>query len=70
MGRGKIDIDYINDSRNRKISFKKRRFGILKKIMELSALSGCDVDLQIWNKDDGSLMKYKSFGEGSSIPDI
>ena len=33
MGRKKIGIEHIEDERLRRITFKKRRFGILKKAM-------------------------------------
>jgi hypothetical protein len=31
MGRKKIEISKISDERNRKVCFKKRRIGVLKK---------------------------------------
>ena len=41
MGRRKIDINIINNGKDRKITFKKRRFGLIKKAMELEALTNC-----------------------------
>lgn len=41
MGRKKIEFVQLEDSRNRRICFKKRRFGLLKKAMQLAALSNC-----------------------------
>ena len=60
MGRKKIAMTYLEDDRTRKISFKKRRFGILKKVMQLTALSDCHIELRIYNEEDSSLMDYFS----------
>lgn len=43
MGRNKIKIEKIPDSQNRKITFDKRRFGVLKKAMELGTLCDCEI---------------------------
>lgn len=48
MGRNKIEIDYIANSKQRKTTFKKRRLAVVKKAMELSKLSGCSITLQIY----------------------
>ena len=48
MGRNKIEIEYITNSKQRKTTFKKRRLAVVKKAMELSKLSGCSITLQIY----------------------
>ena len=60
MGRKKIAITHLEDNRMRRITFKKRRFGILKKAMQLAALSDCHIELRIFNKEDNSLLDYFS----------
>ena len=60
MGRKKIEFTHLEDSRNRRICFKKRRFGLLKKAMQLAALSNCQIELTVYNKEDLSLMEYFS----------
>lgn len=60
MGRRKINIEYIENEKDRKISFKKRRFGLLKKAMELQALSNCHIEINIHWTEDNSLVKYNS----------
>ena len=60
MGRKKINIEYIENEKDRKMSFKKRRFGLLKKAMELCALSNCHIEINIHWTEDNSLVKYNS----------
>ena len=60
MGRKAIDPDFIKDHYNRRITFKKRRTGLLKKAMQLSTLAGCDVSLSVFWKEDDSLLEYAS----------
>ena len=43
MGRGKVDLEYIKDSKKRSGVFFNRRAGLLKKAVELSTLCGTDV---------------------------
>ena len=43
MGRNKISIQKIKDEKIRKVTYCKRKKGILKKVMELSLL--CDVEI-------------------------
>jgi hypothetical protein len=52
MGRKKIAIDKIVDSKNRRLSFKKRRMSLLKKALQLAKLSGCSVYLKVFNHQD------------------
>lgn len=42
MGRNKIDIIKINDISKRKVTFKKRLEGLLKKIYEISVLTDAE----------------------------
>ncbi|KAK2660190.1 hypothetical protein Ddye_006723, partial [Dipteronia dyeriana] len=45
MGRVKVEIKRIESKTNRKVSFSKRRSGLVKKAYELSVL--CDVDVAL-----------------------
>ena len=50
----------IKDERTRRITFKKRRIGILKKAVQLSLLSGSVVELKVYNHKDKSFIEYYS----------
>ena len=50
MGRHKIPIKKIDDSRNRHVTFNKRKNGLLKKAMELSLLCDCKIALVIFER--------------------
>ena len=67
MGRNKIEIEYILNQKQRKTCFKKRRLAVVKKAMELSKLSGCQVAVQIYCEEDNSLVNYFSQAE-NKIP--
>lgn len=59
MGRKKIEIKRITDERVRKVTFSKRKGGLVKKAMELSLLCDCDIGLVIFTpKPDQKLYKY------------
>lgn len=60
MGRKKIDIEHILDDRIRRVTFKKRRVGLLKKAMQLSKLTGAQVQLRVYNEADKSFVEYFS----------
>ena len=60
MGRKKLQIENVDDERVRRVMFKKRRVGLLKKAMQLSKLTNAMVDLRIYQPDDGSLVEYVS----------
>ena len=60
MGRGIRTSDLISDDKNRRLTFKKRRIGLLKKAMQLSLISGCEFQLKIFWQEDGSLVEYES----------
>ncbi|KAF9926118.1 Ribosome-releasing factor 2, mitochondrial [Linnemannia zychae] len=59
MGRKKIQIKTITDERNRQVTFQKRRFGLMKKAMELSVLCDCQIGLIIFNSNN-KLVQYSS----------
>ncbi|KAI7830755.1 hypothetical protein BC939DRAFT_260538 [Gamsiella multidivaricata] len=59
MGRKKIQIKTIMDERNRQVTFQKRRFGLMKKAMELSVLCDCQIGLIIFNSNN-KLVQYSS----------
>ena len=63
MGRKKLQIENVDDERVRRVMFKKRRVGLLKKAMQLSKLTNAMVDLRIYQPDDGSLVEYISSEE-------
>jgi hypothetical protein len=58
MGRKKIIIQQIQDDRTKRVTFKKRRIGLLKKAIELSKLTDALVELRVYHKDDKSLVDY------------
>ena len=58
MARKKILMERIQDDKQRRIIFKKRRLGLLKKAIEISKLSDCVVHMKIYNKEDNSLMEF------------
>merc|ERR1712093_597678 len=63
MGRKKIQIRRIDDERVRKVTFAKRKSGLVKKAMELSLLCDCDIALLIFTpKPDQKFYKYTSRG--------
>lgn len=74
MGRKKINIQRINDERNRQVTFTKRKFGLMKKAYELSVLCECEIALIIFNSNnklhqyastdmDKILLKYTEYSE-------
>jgi len=63
MGRRKIEIQAIKDERVRRVTFKKRRIGLLKKAVQLSLLTNVVVEMKVYNKEDNSLVEYFSSGK-------
>ena len=63
MGRKKIEIEHIIDERIRRVTFKKRRIGLLKKAIQLSKLTGAQVQLKVYNEMDQSFVEYFSQNE-------
>ena len=60
----KYQLDEIQDERTRRITFKKRRIGILNKAIQLSMLTGSQIEMKIYNPRDNSLVEYYSNREG------
>lgn len=60
MGRKKIEIQLQENSKERRVTFKKRRFGLLKKAMQLSIMSNTVVALSVYNTEDKSFLEYIS----------
>ena len=61
MGKKKINYDQvIKNERLRRITFRKRRIGLLRKAIQLSQLSGCMIEMRIYNPEDMSLLHYTS----------
>jgi hypothetical protein len=63
MGRKKIQIKLIQDERIKRVTFKKRRIGLLKKAIQLSMLTEAKVMLKVYNSKDKSLIEYYSHSE-------
>ena len=63
MGRKKIKIEKIVEDRIRRMTFKKRRIGLLKKAIQLSKLTGAKIVLKVYNQEDNSLIEYYSQSE-------
>ena len=63
MGRKKIEIERIKDDRIRRVTFKKRRIGLLKKAIQLSKLTNAKIMLKVYHEEDGSLVEYFSHDE-------
>eukprot|EP00917_Polyrhabdina_sp_WS-2016_P020492 GHVP01043896.1.p1 GENE.GHVP01043896.1~~GHVP01043896.1.p1 ORF type:complete len:193 (+),score=34.82 GHVP01043896.1:434-1012(+) len=61
MGRRKITIKEIKDTRFRLATFKKRKNGLFKKAYELSVLCGCEIGLVIFTPEN-NLYEYSSEG--------
>jgi hypothetical protein len=60
MGRKKIEIENILDDRNRRVCFKKRRMGLLKKAIQLSKLTKCWIHMKVYNPEDCSLIELST----------
>ena len=60
MGRVKRKLELTENKFKRRITFKKGRINLLKKAMELKTITGCSIFMQVFSKDDGSLIEYVS----------
>ena len=60
MGRKKRAVEIITDDSKKLLCFKKRRINLIKKAMELSLYTNCFIKIEIFQKDDGSLLEYVS----------
>ena len=56
-GRRRITIQKIADDRRLRVTFSKRKNGLMKKAMELSVLCDCDVGLIVFSPD-GRCIQY------------
>ena len=63
MGRKKIEMERIEDDRVRRVTFKKRRVGLLKKAMQLSKLTDARIVLNIYHEEEDSFLEYYSHSE-------
>ncbi|KAM3502487.1 hypothetical protein MY11210_009051 [Beauveria gryllotalpidicola] len=64
MGRKKLVIEEIKEPRRRRVTFVKRKRGILKKARELAVLTGSAVTLSIHNEN---LVERHSFGGSGEV---
>jgi hypothetical protein len=61
MGRGVRINKFIVNECIRRITFKKSRIDLIKKAMQLSLISGCQISLKVYWKEDDSLVEINSF---------
>ena len=67
MGKNKIQLQYIEDFDKRKVTFSKRKDGLLKKASELAILSGCKMSLMFcFNNQMYSLQNTLDLRQGVS----
>ena len=59
MGRRKIELSKISDSKSRQVTFNKRKVGLIKKAMELSILCDSEVLLVMFSNSN-KLFQYAS----------
>ena len=50
----------VSEDKKKWLCFKKRRIALIKKAMQLSQLTDCEITLQVFWKEDGSLLEYRS----------
>jgi len=60
MGRKKIRIEQIEDFRLRSVTLNKRKKGLIKKAMEISLLTGVNIMMTIFDKENGRIYQYFS----------
>ena len=63
MGRKVRESILIINDYDRRITHRKRRSVLVKKAMQLSLLTGCEISLSIFSDEDGSLMEYTTGNE-------
>lgn len=68
MGRKKIIIEQIENTKDRMITFCKRKFGLLKKAAEISILCGVSVYLAFTDQN-GNAYQFDSFDGKTSSPE-
>ncbi|OWM78273.1 hypothetical protein CDL15_Pgr015092 [Punica granatum] len=54
MGRGKLVLEFISKDSSRRITFEKRKKGLMKKLEEFSIRCGVDTCMIIYNRDNSS----------------
>ncbi|KAK1259000.1 Agamous-like MADS-box protein AGL6 [Acorus gramineus] len=59
MGRGKVELKRIENSKSRQVTFSKRRNGLLKKAFELSVLCEADVAIIVFSST-GKAYQYSN----------
>ncbi|CAI9761821.1 unnamed protein product [Fraxinus pennsylvanica] len=59
MGRGKVQLKFIENKINRQVTFSKRRTGLLKKAHEISVLCDAEVAVIIFS-NKGKLIEYST----------
>lgn len=59
MGRKKIEFESIEDERIRRVTFKKRRIGLIKKAIQMSNLTNTLIYMKIYCPEDRSLVEYR-----------
>ena len=59
MGRKKIEFESIEDERIRRVTFKKRRVGLIKKAIQMANLTNTLIYMKIYCPEDQSLVEYK-----------
>ncbi|ORZ26235.1 hypothetical protein BCR42DRAFT_315216 [Absidia repens] len=62
--RGKVNIEYIEDIKKRRVTFSKRKAGIMKKAYELSELTGTEVLLLVVSETE----RVHSFSTSKLLP--
>jgi hypothetical protein len=60
MKKGKFEGGLIKDNYTRRIALKNRIICLIKKAMQLSYVSVCEISFQVFWKEDGSLVEYMS----------
>ena len=60
MGRKKIAIKRISDTRRRHVTYSRRKVGLMKKAYELSVLTSCDIGLVMISEDGEKVTLYSS----------
>ncbi|KAK8708589.1 hypothetical protein V6N13_059627 [Hibiscus sabdariffa] len=63
MTRRKVTLAWITNNSNRRASLKKRRLGLIKKVMELTTLCGIDACLVIYSPQENEPMVWPSVDE-------
>ena len=61
MGHGKISLDErIQHKKSRANAFYKRKFGVLRKLVQISKMCDKEILLLIYDKESKNLIEYQS----------